>query len=283
MTAKVLLLSLGLLALATFARGAPGKGPPSPPPDSPCIAPYGIPLAPPVWLANFLLLYFTKPAIGAAMPAFAAPVPETVYECLAKNDEGCPWTEMAGYFRRRGEITNLTSRIWPSNCLLKPELQALSAPDATHPREINRPLGPEKAAWLAQRLNMTQDMILTPDEYRCLVGTPPLDPARQIIDLCMQDLTNTRGNARFTLASYGLSISAAGNVRSDCAPDAPCLEFNQLLKGPVQAIAAQCGFGEKLGILVRYTPFLELLVAVDGCQGAWLPVCIANKTEAGGC
>jgi len=63
---------------------------------------------------------------------------------------------------------------------------------------------------------------------------------------CINDLTNSNGNPAIPLSSNGLSVSDQADVRSVCAPDAPCLEFNALLAGPLEEIAIQCGFLEKL-------------------------------------
>jgi hypothetical protein len=88
-------------------------------------------------------------------------------------------------------------------------------------------------------------MILTDAEYHCLIGIPPRDHDREIIFRCIYNLTNSNGNAAIPLSSYGLNVTEQGDVRSVCAPDAPCLEFNALLGGPLEAIAAECGFLDK--------------------------------------
>jgi hypothetical protein len=75
-------------------------------------------------------------------------------------------------------------------------------------------------------------MILTDAEYHCLIGIPPRDHDREIIFRCIYNLTNSNGNAAIPLSSYGLNVTEQGDVRSVCAPDAPCLEFNALLGGP---------------------------------------------------
>ena len=88
-------------------------------------------------------------------------------------------------------------------------------------------------------------MILTPSEYHCLIGIPPRPPDRETIFRCIYNLTNSNGNAAIPLSSYGLNVTEQGYVRSVCAPDSPCLNFNALLGGPLEKIAAERGFLEK--------------------------------------
>jgi hypothetical protein len=124
-------------------------------------------------------------------------------------------------------------------------------------------------------------MILTGEEYQCLIGAPPGDVAREIIYACTVDLTNSNGNTETPLSSYGLSLNLKGDVRSDCAPRAPCLEFNKLFAGPLEAIARQCGFADKLARLATETPFLEFVREGSECQHAWFPSCIAEAPCVG--
>jgi hypothetical protein len=127
-------------------------------------------------------------------------------------------------------------------------------------------------------------MILTDEEYACLItptGDPSRDPAREIIVACSIDLTNSKGNADIPLSSYGLSIDELGDVRSLCAPDAPCLEFNKLFAGPLELIAEACGFTDKLERLVTETPMLEFIKDGGECQQTWMPSCIAEATCQG--
>jgi hypothetical protein len=67
-----------------------------------------------------------------------------------------------------------------------------------------------------------------------------------------------------------------GNVRSLCAPRAPCLEFNKLFFGPLEIIAEQCGFKEKLRRVTTETPFFEFVQQGGQCQHQWFPACIAE-------
>jgi hypothetical protein len=131
-------------------------------------------------------------------------------------------------------------------------------------------------------------MILTDDQYQCLIGQPPRDPVREIMYTCSLDLTNTNGSAFFPngnpsipLSSYGLSLGPLGEVRSVCAPHAPCLDFNKLFFGPFEAIAYECGFADKLKRLVTETPILEFIAQGGPCQNQWKPACIAETVCPG--
>jgi len=215
------------------------------------------------------------------MPAYRAEIPQDVYKCLIENPDGCPYADMAQYFDKQalesgGSRNKDTS--WPSSCQIDPKWQSLAPPDYQQPDQINQPLGRAKADQLARLLGIDQEMILTDEEYKCMNGTPPRDPSREIIFVCTNDLTNSNGNAAIPLSSYGLSLNVQGDVRSNCAPDAPCLIFNQLAKGPLEKIALECGFADKLRSLVNETPFFELINDSLECQHAWEPSCIAEGT-----
>jgi hypothetical protein len=243
-------------------------------PPSAFVEPFGVAVSPGAYLANFLLLYFSSPELGANMPAYRAALPQEVYQCLVENPEGCPYPDMAKYFAEQAlEIGGSRNKhtFWPSSCQIDPRWQALAPPVYRQPDQINQPLGRKKADQLARLLGMDQDMILTEEQYQCQIGTPPRDPAREIVFLCEKDLSNSNGNAVIPLSSYGLSLNAQGDVRSNCAPHAPCLEFNKLALGPLEEIAKECGFVDKLGRLFNQTPLLEFLNEGVACQREWGP------------
>ncbi len=248
-------------------------------PTTACVEPFGVPLSPPIYLLNFLLIYFTNPEIAVYMPAYRAAIPQEVYKCLIENPEGCPYSDMAQYFDKQaiksgGSRNNST--LWPSYCRTKPRWEVLAPPEYQQPDQINQPLGKEKADQLARLLGIDQDVILTHEEYECMIGTPPRGPAREIIFVGTNDLTNSIGNAVIPLSSYGLSLNTQGDIRSNCAPDAPCLLFNKLAEGPLEAIAIECGFGHKLTHLINETPFLEFVLETPSCQKTTAPSCIAE-------
>ena len=132
-------------------------------------------------------------------------------------------------------------------------------------------------------------MILTPQEYACLIGRPwdLLRPARELIILCSIEFTNSKGHSVIPLSSYGLSLNEQADVRSLCASDkstgfkAPCLEANDIFAGPLQAIAAECGFERKFFRLLTETPMLKFIDQGNACQTEWAGACIAETACRG--
>lgn len=207
-------------------------------------------------------------------------MPINLYACLVENPDGCPYAAMKGYLQ--DEKLAKTAWAWPKTCRLRRKWQFLAPPDATRRSQLNTPIGRSQADALAQKLRLSANMTLTRKEYRCLIGTPGAKtPAQRTISICLKDLTNSIGRTPVPLSSWGLSISSSGNIRSNCAPSAPCLAFNALFAGPLEKIAARCGFGRKLAALVKRTPFVEFAKGGSACQSAWEPVCLANKTRVG--
>ena len=244
------------------------------------VAPFGVALAPPIYLINFLLLYVSNPETAAYMPAYRVALPQEVYKCLVDNPDGCPYAEMARFFAEQAADTGdgrNQKTFWPESCRTSPQLENLAPPEDRRADQINEPLGRRRADQLAQLLGIKPDMILTNEEYQCLIGTPPRNDNQEIIYACSLDLTNSRGNTDLPLSSWGLYQTSDGDVRSNCAPQAPCLEFNLLFAGPLEKIAKQCGFANKLARLVAGTPFLQFVAQGHRCQQAWMPTsCIAE-------
>jgi len=149
------------------------------------------------------------------------------------------------------------------------------------PEQISEPLGRRRADQLAHLLGMDEGMILTDAEYHCVIGTPPRPPDRETIFRCIYNLTNSNGNAAIPLSSYGLNVTEQGDVRSICAPCSPCLEFNALLGGPLEAIAAECGCLDKFLRVVAETPLLQLIEDANPCQMSGEPACLIETTCAG--
>ena len=68
---------------------------------------------------------------------------------------------------------------------------------ATGTRQINQPLGMEKAKAIAFELGITKDMQLTKKEYKEFIGTKGTrrnNPNQAIIYNCVQNLSNSTGN-----------------------------------------------------------------------------------------
>ena len=118
-------------------------------------------------------------------------------------------------------------------------------------------------------------MVLTSDQYQCLVGTPGQRSAAQdTIVECIEDLTNSNGNADIPLSSYGLSLlddpAQPGEtlVRSVCAPHAACLRMNQVIAESLEGLAQTCGFNDKLARLIVKTPLARFGVLGFACQAS---------------
>jgi len=232
-----------------------------------------------IYLVNFLLLYMANPDLAAYMPAYRAPIPQPVVDCLEQNPMGCPWAVYRQYFDE--QVFDNRECFWPDVCQENARWARLAPRKFRQPEDINEPLGSRRADQLAHLLGMDAGMILTPAEYQCLIGIPPRDHDREIIFRCIYNLTNSTGNAAIPLSSYGLNVTEQGDIRSVCAPDAPCLEFNALLGGPLEAIAVECGFLDKFLRVVAETPLLQFIEDANPCQESGEPACLIETTCAG--
>jgi hypothetical protein len=59
----------------------------------------GMPMAPSVWLANFLIFYALSPALAAEMPGYWAPIPANVATAIANSSTGqVPFADFASAF-----------------------------------------------------------------------------------------------------------------------------------------------------------------------------------------
>jgi len=255
---------------ATSVRSANPR--PVPPPASGRPARfYGVPVTPAVYFVNFLLLYISNPNEAAEMPAYRTPLPAALSDCLESNPTGCPYADYARSFDDRA--TGHKACGWPTECQANPKWERMAPSVASRPEQINEPLGLQRANTLARRLGVDKSMILTDREYECTIGIPPRDEDRQIIFACIGNLTNSNGNTNIPLSSYGLAITddpdanvPVGTVQSLCAPEAPCLVFNELFLGPLERIAAVCGWEGKLARMIRETPFVEFAQGGAACQ-----------------
>jgi hypothetical protein len=53
---------------------------------------------PAIYLINFLFLYMANPHAAANMPAYRAPIPQAVVDCLEQNPTGCPSADFRRFF-----------------------------------------------------------------------------------------------------------------------------------------------------------------------------------------
>ena len=138
-----------------------------------------------------------------------------------------------------------------------------------------------RADQLAHILGIDESMIFTDAQYHCVIGTPPRDPDREIIFRCIYNLTNSNGNAAIPLSSYGLNITDQGDVRSICAPCAPCLEFNMLFKGRLEEIFAECRCLDKFLRVLAETQLPQFIEDGQLCQSSGEPACLIETNCAG--
>lgn len=228
-----------------------------------------------IYLVNFLFLYISNPDVAAYMPAYRAPIPQEVVDCLEQNPTGCPYADYRQYFENpNGDGDQNRQCFWPDVCQESPKWARLAPRKFRQTRDINEPLGRRRADQLAHLLGVDAGMILTEHEYHCLIGIPPRPPDREIIFRCLENLTNSNGHAAIPLSSYGLNVTEQGLIRSICAPGSPCLEFNSLFGGGLAKIAAECGFLEKLLRVETETPLLQLIEDANPCQESGEPACL---------
>jgi hypothetical protein len=243
---------------------------------------YAPSVTPAIYLINFLFLYVAKPDIAAYLPAYKAPVPQPILDCLEQHPTGCPYSMFKRYFDEEAMAGGGNRGcVWTRDCQELPKWDRLAPPKFTQPDQINEPIGKTRAEQLAHLLGITDDMILTDAEYQCLIGTPPRTQDQETIFTCIYNLTNSKGNALIPLSSYGLNVTEQGDIRSVCATNAPCLKFNALLAGPLENIAAQCGFLDKLVRMETQTPFLQFAADGDRCQKSAGEACFVEAICAG--
>src|SRR5438874_10761145 len=116
-----------------------------------------------VYLVNFLLLYMANPDLVAYMPAYRAPIPQAVVDCLEQNPTGCPYA----YYRRYFDEQAFDNRecFWPDVCQENARWARLAPRKVRQPEQINEPLGRRRADQLAHVLGIDESMIVTPEQY----------------------------------------------------------------------------------------------------------------------
>tara|TARA_R110001599_G_scaffold353826_1_gene599269 strand:- start:41193 stop:42101 length:909 start_codon:yes stop_codon:yes gene_type:complete len=247
--------------------------------------PYGVGVTPAVYLVNFMLMYIASPDTAAKMPAFRAPVPVSLADCLHQNPQGCPYSDFATSFDdqpfRDIAVQGKTCAL-PTECRTSFKYERLAPRVVKHARQINKALGMRRANWIAQKVGIDKSMILTDEQWECTRGVPPwpADADKKIISVCVNNLTNSNGNTNIPLSSHGLAITRAdfesgvsgpdlqrgGDVQSLCAPEAPCLVFNDLFGGPLERIALACGWEDKLISLFELKSFQRVIADGSACQ-----------------
>jgi hypothetical protein len=247
------------------------------------IEPYGVGVTPAVYLVNFMIMYIASPDEAAKMPAFRAPVPSSLAECLHYYPKGCPYSEFALSFDDqpfKGKANRNKNCPLPAECRTNVQWERLAPSVIKRSGQINEPLGMERANRIAREVGIDKSMILTDEQWECTLGRAPMSDDRKIIYACLNNLTNSKGNTNIPLSSYGLAITRAeidggaevpeidrgGDVQSLCAPEAPCLVFNDLFDGPLERIALVCGWEKKLLKLFALESFQEVITDGNACQ-----------------
>ena len=129
-----------------------------------------------VYLVNFLLLYMANPDLAAYMPAYRAPIPQAIVDCLEQNPMGCPYADYRRYLDQ--QVFDNRECFWPNVCQESARWASLAPRKLTRRQQLNEPLGRRRADQLAHLLGMDEGMIFTPTEYQCLIA--PRDPDREI-------------------------------------------------------------------------------------------------------
>ena len=255
------------------------------PNENPPIGPYGIGTTPAVYLINFLLIYIGSPDAAANMPAYRAPIPLDVAECLINNPEDsdqCTIFEYANSFDGKllsGSDNQYKKCALPEQCRAAPQFEAVAPPVAQHPDQLNEPLGLDRAHAMAEAMLIDKSMVLTDTEWECTLGEKgERDLTQEIVNVCLANLTNSTGNTNIPLSSYGLAVNHAGDVQSLCAPQAPCLEFNKLFFGPLENLAFQCGWLEKLHKMRTESHWKDVIGPAGNCQDE-----IGGSKDGGAC
>lgn len=270
---RCFLILFGAMLLAVspvMAQNAPDRSR-IPGPD------YGVALTPAVYFVNFLFMYFSNPVNAANMPAYRAPIPPQLADCLLDSPEGCPYADYQQYFNGQDACADGNGGEkcrWTLQCQVEPSSQHLAPREFSMPDQINKPLGKADATQLARKLGIDEEIVLTPEEYQCLIGTPGQRSRDQdTIDVCIHDLTNSNGVADIPLSSYGLALDdplrpGESLVRSVCAPQAACLRMNQVIAGSLEELADKCGFLDKLSRLFTQTPMVRFSILGFACQSS---------------
>jgi len=235
-----------------------------------------------IYLVNFLLLYMANPGLAAYMPAYKAPIPQPIVDCLDQNPTGtgCAYADYSRYLRE--QTFDNRECFWPTVCQESPRWASLAPRKLTQRGQLNEPIGRRRADQLAHLLGIEQNMILTDAEYHCVIGPPGgRTHDQEIIFACIYNLTNSNGNAAIPLSSYGLNITEQGNIRSICGEDSPCIEFNQLFGGPLEQIFEGCGCRDKLVRVETQTPFFQFIEDGTPCQESGGAACLIETTCAG--
>ena len=113
-----------------------------------------------IYLVNFVFLYIANPDLAAYLPAYKAPIPQPVVDCLEQNPTGCPYADYRPYFDEP-TVAVIENRecFWPEVCQENARWARLAPRKFRQPGDINEPLGSRRADQLAHLLGMDAGMI----------------------------------------------------------------------------------------------------------------------------
>src|SRR5438128_8927705 len=80
---------------------------------------YAPSVTPAIYLVNFVILYMANPDLAAYMPAYKAPIPQPLVDCLEQNPTGtgCPYADYRQYFENpHGGGDRNKECFWPDVC-----------------------------------------------------------------------------------------------------------------------------------------------------------------------
>jgi hypothetical protein len=118
----------------------------------------------------------------------------------------------------------------------------LAPPEVTSSRQLNQPLGQQKADYIARNLGLRKADSLSHQQYLKFIAGKGVsgDPASaKLVDESVAILTNTNGRPLYSnvngvltpsvLGSYGLMVNTKGQLESPANADAPTRQINTLL------------------------------------------------------
>lgn len=135
-------------------------------------------------------------------------------------------------------------------------LEYLAPTKATHPSQLNVPIGLERANAIALQLGLRRDRVLSDEQFRQFISGGGIGGSKEgaaLADRSAQILTNTNGHpltsdvdgvpTKTVLASYGLFVDADGLLMSPANEIAPTRQVNVLL-APYAACSDKplCGY-----------------------------------------
>src|SRR6266536_6606822 len=100
-----------------------------------------------VYLVNFLLLYMANPDLAAYMPAYKAPIPQAIVDCLEQNPMGCPYADYRRYLDQ--QVFDNRECFWQDVCQESARWASLAPRKLTRRQQLNEPLGRRRADQLA--------------------------------------------------------------------------------------------------------------------------------------